>query len=183
MGAYRVPSYSEQAPPYPPLTANRKPDTLYAYPTRYDYSLQVKDGRWGYTKVPVVPEEHRDLLGADVYGRMRSPWNVLDREYLTRGLGEMCGLSSTDFCEFGLVSPIHAWSGHICRERRKYNMALFFCTHGRFDADLPNAVRIPTTPHPACLNPKMFSKAYGIRVRERANSPLVRNGVDFYCKE
>lgn len=61
--------------------------------------MQVKDGRWAYMEVPILPQEHRDLMGADVYGRMRSPWNVNDRPYLTRGLGEMCGELSTDFCE------------------------------------------------------------------------------------
>ena len=50
-------------------------------------------------EVPIVDQGHRDMLGADVYGRMRSPWNVNSRQYLTRGLGEMCGEQSTDFCE------------------------------------------------------------------------------------
>lgn len=47
-----------------------------------------------------MEQSRRDILGADVYGRMRSPWNVNDRKYLTRGLGEMCGDLSTDFCEY-----------------------------------------------------------------------------------
>lgn len=61
--------------------------------------MQVKDGRWGNLTVPIVPQDERNLIGADVYGRMRSPWNVNDRKYLSRGLGEMCGLDSTDFCK------------------------------------------------------------------------------------
>lgn len=63
------------------------------------HGTQVKDGRWGHMAVPVVPLTYRDALGADVFGRTRSPWNVNDRKYLTRGLGEMCGLTTTDFCE------------------------------------------------------------------------------------
>ncbi|CAN0492146.1 unnamed protein product [Laminaria digitata] len=98
--------------------------------------FQVKDGRWGNMEVPIVAQEHRDMLGADVYGRMRSPWNVNSREYLTRGLGEMCGELSTDFytwpgCEshydlqdvftsyygytwwsqYGPHGPVHVWVG------------------------------------------------------------------------
>ena len=61
---------------------------------------QVKDGRWAYLDVPIIEQEHRDFMGADVFGRMRSPWNVNDRPYLVRGLGEMCGIHSTSFCEF-----------------------------------------------------------------------------------
>lgn len=62
--------------------------------------MQVKDGRWGNLTVPVVDEARRSVLSADVYGRLRSPWNVNDRRYLTRGLGEMCGDKATDFCEY-----------------------------------------------------------------------------------
>lgn len=50
-------------------------------------------------EVPVIAQEKRDFMGADVYGRMRSPWNVNDSPYLVRGLGEMCGIASTEFCE------------------------------------------------------------------------------------
>lgn len=63
----------------------------------------MKDGRWGNVSVPVVGPDEANLLGADVYGRMRSPWNVNDRTYLSRGLGEMCGIPSTDFCESYLI--------------------------------------------------------------------------------
>lgn len=72
-------------------------DTLAVAPAS---CLQVKDGRWGNLTIPIVEQSKRDKLGADVYGRMRSPWNVNDRKYLTRGLGEMCGDDSTDFCEY-----------------------------------------------------------------------------------
>ena len=60
---------------------------------------QVKDGRWAYLEVPIIDQEHRDFMGADVFGRMRSPWNVNDRPYLVRGLGELCGIHSTSLCE------------------------------------------------------------------------------------
>lgn len=57
--------------------------------------------------IPMVAPEEAQKLSADIFGRMRSPWNVLDRKYLARGLGEMCGIPSTDFCEWiGLD-----WSG------------------------------------------------------------------------
>lgn len=61
---------------------------------------QVKDGRWGSLPVPIVDQDERLAVGADVYGRMRSPWNINSRPFMTRGLGEMCGLDSTEFCEF-----------------------------------------------------------------------------------
>eukprot|EP00903_Cladosiphon_okamuranus_P011690 g10995.t1 len=101
---------------------------------REDY--QVKDGRWGYMPVPVVDEDERLTVGADVYGRMRSPWNVNDRPFMTRGLGEMCGLDSTEFyswpgcsshydlqnrfnsyygytwwSQYGPHGPVHVWVG------------------------------------------------------------------------
>lgn len=60
----------------------------------------MKDGRWGFLSIPIVDPNEADILGADVFGRMRSPWNVNDRMYLARGLGEMCGISTTDYCEF-----------------------------------------------------------------------------------
>ncbi|CBJ33496.1 tyrosinase [Ectocarpus siliculosus] len=97
---------------------------------------QVKDGRWGSVPVPIVDEDERNFLGADVYGRMRSPWNVNSRPYLTRGLGEMCGLDSTEFyswpgcsshydlqdkfnsyygytwwSQYGPHGPVHVWVG------------------------------------------------------------------------
>lgn len=53
--------------------------------------------------MPVVDQDERLDVGADVYGRMRSPWNVNQRPFMTRGLGEMCGLDSTEFCESFLV--------------------------------------------------------------------------------
>ncbi|CAM9515381.1 unnamed protein product [Scytosiphon promiscuus] len=97
---------------------------------------QVKDGRWGSLPVQVIPDEARLDLGADVYGRMRSPWNVNSRPYLSRGLGEMCGLDSTEFytwpgcsshydlqdiftsyygytwwSQYGPHGPVHVWVG------------------------------------------------------------------------
>ncbi|CAM9893269.1 unnamed protein product [Pylaiella littoralis] len=97
---------------------------------------QVKDGRWGSLTVPILPEEQRNMVGADVYGRMRSPWNVNSRPFLTRGLGEMCGLDSTEFytwpgcashydlqdrftsyygytwwSQYGPHGPMHVWVG------------------------------------------------------------------------
>ncbi|CAM9305494.1 unnamed protein product [Ectocarpus fasciculatus] len=97
---------------------------------------QVKDGRWGSLPVPVIDQAERLALGADVYGRMRSPWNVNSRPYLTRGLGEMCGLDSTEFyswpgcsshydlqdkfnsyygytwwSQYGPHGPVHVWVG------------------------------------------------------------------------
>ena len=75
---------------------------------------QVKDGRWGSLPVPVVDPDERLDVGADVYGRMRSPWNVNQRPFMTRGLGEMCGLDSTEFCKsscllLASVFPVHGW--------------------------------------------------------------------------
>lgn len=62
-------------------------------------ALQVKDGRWAYTEIPLIDRDDLELMAADVFGRMRSPWNVNNRPYMTRGLGEMCGERSTNFCE------------------------------------------------------------------------------------
>ncbi|CAM9275842.1 unnamed protein product [Hapterophycus canaliculatus] len=97
---------------------------------------QVKDGRWGSLPVQVIEPDARLDLGADVYGRMRSPWNVNSRPYLSRGLGEMCGIDSTEFyswpgcsshydlqdiftsyygytwwSQYGPHGPIHVWVG------------------------------------------------------------------------
>lgn len=70
---------------------------------------QVKDGRWGFMEVPIVSMEDRELISADVFGRMRSPWNVNDRPHLTRGLGDTCGISSTEHCEsVGRMQPLLA---------------------------------------------------------------------------
>eukprot|EP00752_Nemacystus_decipiens_P012221 g10835.t1 len=101
---------------------------------KHDY--QVKDGRWGSLPVPVVDQDERLDVGADVYGRMRSPWNVNQRPFMTRGLGEMCGLDSTEFytwpgcsshydlqdrfnsyygytwwSQYGPHGPVHVWVG------------------------------------------------------------------------
>ena len=66
----------------------------------------MKDGRWAYLEVPIIGKEHRDFIGADVFGRMRSAWNVKDRPYLVRGLGEMCGIHSTSFRECFFSFPL-----------------------------------------------------------------------------
>ncbi|CBN79225.1 TYRosinase family member (tyr-4) [Ectocarpus siliculosus] len=51
----------------------------------------VKDGRWAFTEIPRVFENNPGLIDTDVYGKLRAPWNVNDRQYLTRGMGELCG--------------------------------------------------------------------------------------------
>ena len=66
----------------------------------------MKDGRWAYLEVPIIEQEYRYFMGADVFGRMRSPWNVSDRPYLLRGLGEMCGIHSTSFREYFFSFPL-----------------------------------------------------------------------------
>ena len=45
------------------------------------YKLRkVKDGRWAYTEVPRVEKDNMyEMLRSDVYGKLRSPWNVNDR--------------------------------------------------------------------------------------------------------
>ena len=66
---------------------------------------QVKDGRWVYLEVPIIDQEHRDFMGTDVFGRVRSPWNVNDRPYLVRRLGEMRGIHSISLCECFVSFP------------------------------------------------------------------------------
>ncbi|CAM9875490.1 unnamed protein product, partial [Ectocarpus sp. 12 AP-2014] len=56
----------------------------------------VKDGRWANTEVPAADaRKDRDLI-PDVYGRLRSRWNVNSSPYLTRGLGKLCNGSTID---------------------------------------------------------------------------------------
>ncbi|CAM9668790.1 unnamed protein product [Ascophyllum nodosum] len=51
----------------------------------------VKDGRWAYTEIPRVQKDNMfETLRSDVYGKLRSPWNVNQRPYMTRGAGKMC---------------------------------------------------------------------------------------------
>ena len=78
---------------------------------------QVKNGRSAYLEVPIIDQEHRDFMGADVFGRMRSPWNVNDRPYLVRGLGEMCGIHSTSLCEC-----------FVCFRPRRFSLLASWCS-------------------------------------------------------
>lgn len=52
----------------------------------------VKTSRWAFTEVPNVEVNNPGNLEADVYSKLRSPWNVNNRPYLTRGMGNMCGV-------------------------------------------------------------------------------------------
>ncbi|CAM9212040.1 unnamed protein product [Hapterophycus canaliculatus] len=51
---------------------------------------QVKDGRWAYTEIPLMKLNNPGSVEPDVYSKLRAPWNVNDRPYLTRGMGKMC---------------------------------------------------------------------------------------------
>ncbi|CBN79226.1 ortho-aminophenol oxidase [Ectocarpus siliculosus] len=51
---------------------------------------QVKDGRWAYTEIPKMKVNDPGAVEPDVYSKLRAPWNVNDRPYLTRGMGKMC---------------------------------------------------------------------------------------------
>ncbi|CAM9856817.1 unnamed protein product [Pylaiella littoralis] len=103
----------------------------------------VKDGRWAYTPIPQMDLNNPGDVSPDVYGKLRAPWNVNDRAYLTRGMGNTCGYESTDTyswptCEthYKLVTefsdfysfvwdslydphgPVHIWIGGVldCEE-------------------------------------------------------------------
>ncbi|CAM9612742.1 unnamed protein product [Choristocarpus tenellus] len=119
--------------------------------------FQVKDGRWGNLKIPdVSPEMNNDGL-ANVYGKLRAPWNTNNREYITRGFGEFCGGDATsaqalpscadhyslttDYNTFygwswyALVDPhgpIHLWIGGILDCQETFN-------------DIANLVGVETT--------------------------------------
>ena len=41
-----------------------------------DDDSQVKDGRWAWTEMPSVEEDNPGELVPDVYGLLRSRWNV-----------------------------------------------------------------------------------------------------------
>ncbi|CAN0387437.1 unnamed protein product [Pylaiella littoralis] len=55
----------------------------------------VKDGRWAYTPIPQMEPNNPGGISPDVYGKLRAPWNVNDRSYLTRGMGDMCGVDTS----------------------------------------------------------------------------------------
>ncbi|CAM9726487.1 unnamed protein product [Scytosiphon promiscuus] len=57
---------------------------------------QVKDGRWAYTKIPPMMHNNPGSVQPDVYSRLRAPWNVNDRPYITRGMGKMCNAKVDD---------------------------------------------------------------------------------------
>eukprot|EP00903_Cladosiphon_okamuranus_P016180 g14931.t1 len=59
-----------------------------------DYML--KDSRWGYTPIPKMRMNNPGEITPDVYQKLRAPWNVNDRSYLTRGMGNMCGIDTSD---------------------------------------------------------------------------------------
>ncbi|CAM9318475.1 unnamed protein product, partial [Choristocarpus tenellus] len=53
----------------------------------------VEDGRWGFTEIPTLSYFESKSLVTDVYGQLRSPWNVNDRPFMGRGFGKSCGES------------------------------------------------------------------------------------------
>lgn len=44
-----------------------------------DPFLQLKNGRWAYTEIPKVKVNNPGGVEADVYSKLRAPWNVNDR--------------------------------------------------------------------------------------------------------
>ncbi|CAM9834525.1 unnamed protein product [Ascophyllum nodosum] len=58
--------------------------------------VQLKDGRWGRTAIPQIEANNPADLEVDVYSKLRAAWNVNDRPYLTRGMGDMCGTRVED---------------------------------------------------------------------------------------
>ncbi|CAM9789553.1 unnamed protein product, partial [Scytosiphon promiscuus] len=103
----------------------------------------VKDGRWANTKIPAMYWDDPGDLIPDVYGLLRSRWNVNSSPWLTRGNGAMCDGYVTDHydwptCEehYNLVTkyssfydwvwtsmysphgPVHTWIGGVlnCEE-------------------------------------------------------------------
>eukprot|EP00903_Cladosiphon_okamuranus_P021957 g20189.t1 len=50
----------------------------------------VRDGRWGNVETPSMYDGNPGDLTPDVYGLLRSRWNVNSSPYLTRGLGKLC---------------------------------------------------------------------------------------------
>ncbi|CAM9190527.1 unnamed protein product, partial [Discosporangium mesarthrocarpum] len=61
---------------------------------------QVKNGRWALVEVPTVGDEMGQNTISNAYGKLRAPWNTNNRQYITRGFGDMCG--DTSFTAFPL---------------------------------------------------------------------------------
>ncbi|CAM9814374.1 unnamed protein product [Ectocarpus fasciculatus] len=97
----------------------------------------VKDGRWANTEIPRTYQGNPGDLHPDVYGLLRSRWNVNSSPYLTRGMGTICDTydvtqaypwptcelhyeMATEYSDFyswvwtgmyGPHGPVHAWIG------------------------------------------------------------------------
>ncbi|CAM9588108.1 unnamed protein product, partial [Hapterophycus canaliculatus] len=56
----------------------------------------VKDSRWAYTEIPLMMLNNPGEISPDIYLKLRAPWNVNDRAYLTRGMGNMCGVPTSN---------------------------------------------------------------------------------------
>eukprot|EP00752_Nemacystus_decipiens_P008279 g7402.t1 len=69
---------------------------------------KVKDGRWANTKIPSMYDGNPGDLTPDVYGLLRSRWNVNSSPYLTRGLGKLCDGYVTDSYHWP-TCELHHW--------------------------------------------------------------------------
>ncbi|CAB1096465.1 TYR [Ectocarpus sp. CCAP 1310/34] len=103
----------------------------------------VQNGRWANVPIPKMREGNPSKIEPDVYSKLRSPWNVNDRRYISRGMGQMCharaetfypwptceshynlATSFTDFYSWVWESlydphgPVHIWIGGVmdCEE-------------------------------------------------------------------
>ncbi|CAM9655020.1 unnamed protein product [Pylaiella littoralis] len=80
----------------------------------------VKDSRWAFTESPSMYDGNPGNLIPDVYGRLRSRWNVNPSPYITRGLGKHCDSLITDVypwptCDLhlSLVTDYSDWYGWV----------------------------------------------------------------------
>ncbi|CAM9494069.1 unnamed protein product [Ectocarpus sp. 6 AP-2014] len=105
----------------------------------------LKDSRWAFTPIPQMEVNNPGELTPDIYLKLRAPWNVNDRAYLTRGMGNMCGIptsntypwptcethydlatSYTDFYSYVWDSlydphgPVHIWIGGVLDCEQSY---------------------------------------------------------------
>eukprot|EP00752_Nemacystus_decipiens_P002258 g2139.t1 len=84
----------------------------------------VKDSRWAFTESPSMYDNNPGDLIPDVYGNLRSRWNVNDSPYITRGLGQFCDASITDTypwptcaLHLSLVTEYPDWYGWVCESQ------------------------------------------------------------------
>ncbi|CAM9421765.1 unnamed protein product [Ectocarpus sp. 6 AP-2014] len=90
----------------------------------------VKDGRWANTEIPAMYPGDPGDLNPDVYGLLRSRWNINSSPYLTRGMGTLCNTYDVTQIYPWPTCELHYWMATEYSDFYSWVWTSMYAPHG-----------------------------------------------------